>query len=75
MALILANLGGDLTQLGRYEEAEPMLRRSLAIRERVMGADHPAVAEPLLKLAELLRRTGRDAEAEPLERRARRIAP
>ena len=29
---------------GRYAEAEPLHKRSLAIRERALGPDHPGVA-------------------------------
>ena len=37
----LANLYMDM---GRYAEAEPLYRRSLEIREKQLGGDHPAVA-------------------------------
>ena len=54
----------------RYAEAEPLLRRSLAIDEKVHGQAHPIVAIRLSNLAELLRATNRLREAEPLIRRA-----
>ena len=30
---------------GRYADAEPLYRRSLAIRERAFGPDHPKLAQ------------------------------
>ena len=30
--------------MGRYAEAEPLYRRSLEIREKQLGPDHPDVA-------------------------------
>lgn len=45
-----------VTAQGNYEEAEGMLRRSLAIREKALGADHPKVATDLDNLAVLLDR-------------------
>jgi hypothetical protein len=40
--------------------------RSLEIRERQLGVDHPDVANSLNNLAELYRTQGRYSEAEPL---------
>lgn len=40
---------------GRYSEAEPLYRRSLDIRERSLGPEHPDVAQSLNDQAELLR--------------------
>jgi tetratricopeptide (TPR) repeat protein len=54
----------------RYAEAEPLLRRSLAIYERTLGPDDPAVATSLNSLARLYHDEGRYAEAEPLVRRS-----
>jgi hypothetical protein len=54
-------------------EAEPLYRRSLAIRERALGPDHPDVAHTLWCMATLYRMTGRDKEAEELEKRAAAI--
>jgi tetratricopeptide (TPR) repeat protein len=58
---------------GRYSEAEPLLLRSLAIRESNLGADHPSVAIGLNNLAELYRTQGRYNEAEPLYLRSQDI--
>ena len=59
---------------GRYAEAEPLFRRSLAIAESALGPDHPDVATSLNNLAGLYRAQGRYAEAEPLFRRSLAIA-
>jgi hypothetical protein len=58
--------------LERYEAAEPLLRRALAIRESALGADHSETACTRGFLATLLRRAGREAEAQALEERAKR---
>src|SRR5262245_14738629 len=51
----------------KYTDAEPLLQRSLAIKEKVLTQTHPDVADALEKYAELLRKTGRDTEAMKLE--------
>jgi hypothetical protein len=53
-----------------YSDAEPLMRRALAIDEASYGSDHPNVATALNNLAALLQATNRLAEAEPLMRRA-----
>ena len=45
------------------------MRRALAIVEQSYGAEHPKVAVNLNNLADLLKNTNRQAEAEPLMRR------
>ena len=57
-----------------YGEAEPLMRRALALAERIFGPDHHFVAVCLNKLARLLGKTNRFAEAEPLMRRALAIS-
>jgi Flp pilus assembly protein TadD len=59
-----------LEEIARYEDAEPLFRRALAIDEASYGNDHPNVAIHLSNLAHLLQATNRLAEAEPLMRRA-----
>ena len=53
----------------RLGEAEPLMRRALAIDEASYGPDHPNVAIRLNNLASLLQDTNRLGEAEPLSRR------
>jgi tetratricopeptide (TPR) repeat protein len=55
---------------GKYAEAEPLLKRSLAIREKGHGPEHPDVARSLNNLAEIYRAQGKYAEAEPLYERS-----
>ncbi len=59
-----------LQATNRLAEAEPLMRRALAIDEKSYGPDHPNVAIRLNNLAMLLQATNRLAEAEPLMRRA-----
>jgi hypothetical protein len=59
-----------LRDLARYEEAEPVLRQCLRLREAKSGRDSPGVAVVLNNLALLLKDTNRMPEAEPLLRRA-----
>ncbi|MGY3698656.1 CHAT domain-containing protein/Tfp pilus assembly protein PilF [Bradyrhizobium sp. USDA 3240] len=66
----LAGIGYSLSAQGRYSEAEPYLRGSLAIRERKSGPEHPAVAESLAYLGGALIMQGRFSDAEPFFRRA-----
>ncbi|MFO0697725.1 MAG: tetratricopeptide repeat protein, partial [Nitrospira sp.] len=60
----------DLAELYRtqsvYAQAEPLHQRALAIREQVLGPDHPAVAQSLNNLAELYRTQSVYAQAKPL---------
>ncbi len=62
----LNNLAGLYQAQGRYAEAEPLLKRSLAIREKALGPEHPDVGTSLNNLARLYQDQGRYAEAEPL---------
>ena len=70
MATDLSNLAQLLQATNRLAEAEPLMRRALAIDEKSFGPDHPNVARALNNLAPLLQATNRLAEAEPLMRRA-----
>jgi Flp pilus assembly protein TadD len=71
--MILNNLARLYDIQGQYTQAEPLFRRSLAIREKVLGPNHPDVATSLENLALLCRLTRRIAEAEKLEERAAKI--
>ena len=56
--------------LGRYEEALPLVERSLSIREQELGANHPDTALGLNNLAALYYAQGQYAEAEAYLSRA-----
>ena len=73
LAIYLNNLARLLQDTNRLAEAEPLMRRALAIDEASYGPDHPNVARDLNNLALLLQATNHFAEAEPLMRRAQRI--
>ena len=60
----LNNLAELLPAANRLSEAEPLIRRALAIKESSYGADHPEVAINLNDLVELLRAMNRPEEAE-----------
>ena len=59
-------------RVGDLATAEP-LARALAIQEKHLGLDAPEMATILDDYASILRRTGRAAEGEALEQRARAI--
>ena len=69
LTTILNNLAQLLHATHRLAEAEPLMRRALAIDEASYGAEHPDVAIRLNNLAQLLQATHRLTEAEPLMRR------
>ena len=62
--------GFEMYRNAAFDQAEPLLRRALAIDEASFGEDHPEVAIRLNNLAQLLKATNRLEEAEPLMRRA-----
>lgn len=66
----LHNLGVLYEIQGRYAEAETLLKRVLAIREKTLGANHREVVRTLNSLAEVYNAQARYAEAEPLFRKA-----
>jgi len=72
MARVLTNLAGFYIDHRKYEEAEPLLKQALGIREEVLGPEHLYVAESLngLALAYLNWPVNRCAAGEPLCKRA-----
>ena len=58
---------------GRYAEAVKLEQQVLAIREQILGPDHPDVATSLKYLAGLYRDLGKYSQAEPLYHRALKI--
>lgn len=51
MAATLNNLAVLYGKRGKYKDAEPLCKRALEIREKVLGCDHPDVAKQLNNLA------------------------
>ena len=66
----LNNLAQLLKVTNRFEEAEPLYWRALAICENALGSEHTDTARILSNLADLYTTQGRYAQAEPLHRRA-----
>ncbi|ABX07894.1 Tetratricopeptide TPR_2 repeat protein (plasmid) [Herpetosiphon aurantiacus DSM 785] len=67
----LANSLGFYEDLrGAYAAAEELHERALAVREAVLGAEHPDTATSVNNLAVVLKRQGRYAEAQRLFERA-----
>lgn len=63
-----------LIKHGKYAEAEPLLKRSLAIWEEVLGPDDQRMAQSLHSLAKVYQAQGKYAEAEHLFKRSLAIA-
>lgn len=63
-------LAGLYVDQGQYAQAEPLFRRALAINEKSLGPDHPAVAKSVNSLAVLYTNQGQYTQAEPLYKRA-----
>jgi tetratricopeptide (TPR) repeat protein len=72
-AKISYNLGILYNQMGRYEEAGPLLERSLEIREASLRPEHPMIAQSLEGYADMLRATNRASEADRADLMARSI--
>ena len=64
------NMGAVASTQGRYEEAEGLYKRGLAINEKAQGVNHPAVAQALHNLACVSWRQGKYSDAEGLNKRA-----
>ncbi|KAH9865613.1 hypothetical protein J1614_009198 [Plenodomus biglobosus] len=62
--------GWYLLLMGEYMTAESFLRRSLEIREKVLGREHPDTLTSANKLGLVLERQGKYNEAEVMQRRA-----
>jgi tetratricopeptide (TPR) repeat protein len=60
----------QIDKQGRYSEAEPLYKRSLAVVKKALGHDHPKVAAVLNNLTEVFRKQGRYEDAEPLYKRS-----
>ena len=70
IAVAISDRANALFKNYQSAEAEPLMRRALAIEENYFGSDHPRTAIILNNLAQLLGATNRRNEAEPLLDRA-----
>ncbi|MFK7902819.1 MAG: tetratricopeptide repeat protein [Nitratireductor sp.] len=73
VAYLMSTLGLLEQHKARYNQAEPLLKRTLEITEKEFGSENPEVATSLNNLARLLHDTNRLEEAEPLFKRALEI--
>uniref|UniRef100_A0A3P8UAT1 Kinesin light chain n=1 Tax=Cynoglossus semilaevis TaxID=244447 RepID=A0A3P8UAT1_CYNSE len=73
VAATLNNLAVLYGKRGKYKEAEPLCKRALEIREKVLGRFHPDVAKQLNNLALLCQNQGKYDEVEYYYRRALEI--
>ena len=73
VAATLNNLAVLYGKRGKYKEAEPLCKRALEIREKVLGKDHPDVAKQLNNLALLCQNQGKYEEVEKYYQRALEI--
>jgi tetratricopeptide (TPR) repeat protein len=72
-AAIWHNLGNIETADGHLAEALEYFQRSLVARERILGREHPLVADVLFDYAEAARRAGQRSQARKLRKRAERV--
>lgn len=63
-------IGFYVGQYGQFQEVKPYYERSLAIREKVLGAEHPNTAASLNDMGQLLWLMGQLAEAGSYHERA-----
>src|SRR5439155_24700196 len=70
VAMLLNDLALALRQKNDDRSAEPLLRRALAIEEKVLGPDSALSATLSSNLGNLLQGTGQLTQAERLEREA-----
>lgn len=71
---LLNQAGFYLRERGQYAEAEPLLKRALAIREQVLGAEHLDTALNMAALGYLYTLQGKYEQAVPLLARALSIS-
>jgi tetratricopeptide (TPR) repeat protein len=73
LANSLNNLARFYRESGDYGQSEALYKKSLSLREKVFGPDHPSVAASLRNYAALLRKMNRLKEAQDLDSRAEAI--
>ncbi len=59
--------------LNRLDESEKAMHTSLKLREKIVGKDHPSVAEALLHMGKIMLRLGRHEEARDMQLRANKL--
>ncbi|KAI6439877.1 hypothetical protein MCOR15_011898 [Pyricularia oryzae] len=69
LGLLQHNVAEVYNFLGQYEEAEQMHRETLALREKVLGPEHPSTFDSINNLALLFASQGKYQEAEQMHRK------
>lgn len=69
-ASLLSTIGSVFRNMGLYDEAEPLLEQALAVRRRLLAAEHPEVAQSQCELAQLHYGKGEYAQARTLYEQA-----
>ena len=70
LAAALNNLALLYDRQGRFQDAEPLYRHALSIKEKTLAPSDPSLGTAFNNMASLYERMGRYAEAEPLYRKA-----
>ncbi|RYP75129.1 hypothetical protein DL771_002590 [Monosporascus sp. 5C6A] len=65
---LLLHIGQSYSILGKYKEAELILRPAVELREKVLGREHPDTLVSMNNFAEDLRNQGRYEKAEQIHR-------
>src|SRR5438874_9599478 len=73
LASVMSHLATALRRQRKDREAEVVELEALALREKLFGRDHPAVAASLNELGLIVQSFGRLTEAEAMFREALRI--
>jgi tetratricopeptide (TPR) repeat protein len=73
VAATLNSLAQGYRSQRKYGEAKELIKRALAMQERLLGPDHPDVASSLNRLALCYRALGKRDKAKPLFERALRL--
>ena len=69
-ARLLNNIAHTFIRQGRFDEAEPLAKHALTIREKIFGYEHQHVASTLLTLSTIYYEQGLYTKAESFVRRA-----
>jgi tetratricopeptide (TPR) repeat protein len=69
----LNTLAGILFQQGKFSECEPLLEKALRLRQSKLGEEHPHIADNLRDYAKLLKKLGRESDAEKMYAQAKSI--
>jgi tetratricopeptide (TPR) repeat protein len=70
LSMLYDRVGQFLHGRASLELAQSSFRSAIAIGGNVLGREHPSIAKSMVNLANVLRDTGRPADAEPLLREA-----